>query len=301
MKNRVIMSTGLLSFVVFLASIIAAYTWKNNIREAELSYFAEVSMVKYEDNNNADLLSSVLKDSTSKEREDIIKAKEEKKQEEADSSKKDVTAAAAQPQRNESGGTVIDGLKTIENNNQVILVTASGYGTSIARIRTFEKVNGRFTQLIDVSGYIGKYGFAKVMSESGMSSPRGRYSIGIAFGRFGNPGTKLSFRDIEDNDYWVDDSNSSLYNTWQTGSANGRWSSAEKMNIAAYNYGFVINYNTDQRTPGLGSAIFFHVSSSYTAGCTGTSQENVIQILKWLDPSKNPIIIQCPESELGNY
>ncbi|MHC1684509.1 MAG: L,D-transpeptidase [Clostridiaceae bacterium] len=201
----------------------------------------------------------------------------------------------------EVNNSIINTLKTIDSNSQVILVTSNGYGTSSARIRTFEKINGNYKQILDVTGYIGKYGFAEVMSEGGMKSPRGKYTIGTTFGRYGNPGTKMPFRNITYNDYWVDDSYSPYYNTWQVGPSNGRWNSAESMNIAAYNYGFVINYNTVERIPGKGSAIFFHVSSSYTAGCTGTSTNNVVSILRWLDPSKNPVIIQCPINELANY
>lgn len=99
---------------------------------------------------------------------------------------------------------------------------------------------------------------------------------------------------------WVDASNSKLYNTLQQKPVNGRWKSAENMNIPAYDYGFVIDYNTE-RTPGKGSAIFFHVSNTWTAGCTDISKQKVIDILKWLDPAKKPVIIQTPESELVNY
>lgn len=201
----------------------------------------------------------------------------------------------------EINNSILSSLKTIDTNSQVILVTSNGYGTSSASIRTFERVNSNFKQISDVTGYIGKYGFAVTMSEGGMRSPRGKYSIGTAFGRYGNPGTKMPFRNINYNDFWVDDSYSPYYNTWQVGPASGRWNSAENMNILAYNYGFVINYNTEQRIPWNGSAIFFHVSSGYTAGCTGTSQDNVISILRWLDPGKNPVIIQCPINELSTY
>lgn len=209
-------------------------------------------------------------------------------------------APAAAPAR---AATVADTLKTVSSNSQLILVTSNGYGTSQATIQTFERDGqGQWRAVHHVSGYIGKYGFAQVMSEGGMKSPRGKYSIGTAFGRSGNPGTKLPFRAITPDDVWVDDSNSPLYNTWQKASQNnGRWNSAEKMDIPQYTYGFVINYNTDARTPGKGSAIFFHVSSGYTAGCTGTSQGNVVSILKWLDPAKNPVIIQSPTGELGSY
>ncbi|MGG1679159.1 cell wall-binding protein [Neobacillus sp. NRS-1170] len=198
--------------------------------------------------------------------------------------------------------TIADQFTTISDNKQLILVTTTGYNTVKAKIRTFEKIDNKWYEKLTIDGYIGKEGFATVMSEGAKKSPRGKYTIGTAFGRYQNPGTKLPYRQITPDDVWVDDSTSSLYNTWQKASENqGRWSSAEKMDVSAYNYGFVINYNTAERIPGAGSAIFFHVASSYTLGCTGTAQANVLSILKWLDPVKRPIIIQSPESELNQY
>ena len=197
--------------------------------------------------------------------------------------------------------TVVDNFKTIQNNQQVILVTTNGYGTNNAQIRTFDKNNSKWKEIKNINGKIGRDGFANQMSETVTQSPRGKYGIGMAFGRQGNPGTKLPWHDIQSNDVWVDDSNSELYNTLQKKPAYGRWNSAENMNVSAYDYGFVINYNTDERTPGAGSAIFFHVSNTWTAGCTGASKQDVIDILRWIDPDKNPVIIQAPESELSNY
>ncbi|WP_400243823.1 SH3 domain-containing protein [Niallia sp. JL1B1071] len=216
-------------------------------------------------------------------------------------SKKPTTPTQSTPASN---GNVADQLKTVDANHQLILVTTNGANTSSATIRTFEKDSkGKWTPILNISGYIGKKGFAtpSAMSEGGERAPTGKYTIGTAFGRSNNPGTKLPYRKITSDDVWVDDPKSELYNTWQSKSkTKDQWNSAENMDIAAYNYGFVINYNT-ARTPNKGSAIFFHVSSSYTLGCTGTSQANVISILKWLDPAKNPVIIQTPVSELGNY
>lgn len=301
MKNKSIVYISLICLTAFFIIAASSYGLKNSSNENKLSYDTEVSEVKFNDENNTELLASTLQNNIVKEKEDQSLKKEINKSE-INNTTSEKNNSDPQQQNNASGGnTIADNLKTVGSNNQIILVTTSGYGTSYARIRTFEKINDKFAEILNVSGYIGKYGFAQVMSEGGMSSPRGKFSVGTAFGRYGNPGTRLNFRNITGNDYWVDDPNSSLYNTWQTGPVNGRWNSAEKMNIAAYNYGFVINYNTSERIPGKGSAIFFHVSSGYTAGCTGTSQENVIKILNWLDPSKNPVIIQCPESELVNY
>ncbi|MEW4267167.1 SH3 domain-containing protein [Priestia megaterium] len=195
---------------------------------------------------------------------------------------------------------VVDSFKTLGNAQQVILVTADNYDTKSAKIQTFEKVDGKWKQVLTANGVLGQKGFALSKKEGDMESPTGKYTIGTAFGRYANPGTKLPYRKITSNDVWVDDSKSSLYNTWQQKPANGRWASAENMDIPAYDYGFVINYN-ESRTPGKGSAIFFHVGTNYTAGCTATSKEQVVSILKWLNPEKNPVIIQSPVNELDKY
>ncbi|WP_158001538.1 SH3 domain-containing protein [Bacillus thuringiensis] len=196
--------------------------------------------------------------------------------------------------------TIADKMTTLGDAEQLVLVTAEGYGTSYAKITTFEKKDGNWNEVHTMNGRIGKDGFANKMSEEVTQTPRGKYDIGMAFGRKGNPGTKMQWHDIQPDDVWVDDSNSSLYNTLQKKPSNGRWNSAENMNVSAYDYGFVINYNTE-RTPGAGSAIFFHVSSAATYGCTGASQQEVINMLKWLDPNKQPVIIQTPVSEIGKY
>ncbi|MGN1400425.1 MAG: SH3 domain-containing protein [Bacillus sp. (in: firmicutes)] len=196
------------------------------------------------------------------------------------------------------------GLKTVGANKQLILVTANGYNTSTAEIRTFEKDSkGNWKPVLTVKGHIGKNGFAtqQNMKEGGKRSPIGKYTIGTAFGRYANPGTKLNYRKITSDDVWVDDPTSKLYNTWQSKKkTQGQWKSAENMNVLPYNYGFVINYNMS-RTPYKGSAIFFHVGNGYTLGCTATSEANVKSILNWLDPNQKPVIIQTPINELNKY
>ncbi|THE12528.1 hypothetical protein E1I69_10750 [Bacillus timonensis] len=202
----------------------------------------------------------------------------------------------------EISGNIADTLKTVNGNKQLILVTANGYNTNRATIQAFEKdANGKWNPILSTTGYIGKNGFTTNKKEGDGKSPVGKYTIGTAFGQKGNPGTKLSFRNITNDDVWVDDPESPLYNSWQSRSATqGQWKSAEDMMHRLYTYGFVINYNTE-RTPYKGSAIFFHVGSGYTLGCTATSEANVIKLLKWLDPAKNPVIVQTPAQELNKY
>lgn len=198
---------------------------------------------------------------------------------------------------------LIDKINGKGNAEQAIVVTANSASSVSVIITTFEKSNGTWRQVASFSGNIGRTGFTYNKVEGDGHSPIGIFSLGTAFGRYVSPGTAMSYRQSTTNDFWVDDVNSPLYNTWQAGPASGRWNSAEKMYIPSYNYGFVINYNTTSRTPGKGSAIFFHVWSgpgNGTSGCTSTSADNVIRTLKWLNLSKSPIIIQGPMSDVIN-
>ena len=202
-----------------------------------------------------------------------------------------------------SSTAAVEKLKSLSNNNkQVILVTTNGYNTTKAKIQTFEKnSNGKWKRVLNTTGHIGKNGFADNKKEGDGKTPVGKYTIGHAFGYKGNPGTKLKFRESTKNDVWVDDPNSKYYNTWQKANKKDKdWKSAESMMHRLYTYGFVINYNTEQ-IPNKGSAIFMHVGSSHTLGCVATSEKNVISMLKWLDPKKNPVIIMTPESGLSKY
>lgn len=214
------------------------------------------------------------------------------------SNNKSITTFAANKNSQHQKTQLIEKIRDIGTSKQVIVVTTNGFRTVNATINAYEKVNGTWKQVFsDMSGNVGRNGFTLNKTEGDGHSPIGIYSLGTAFGIYKNPGTAMPYKQSTSNDFWVDDINSALYNTWEEGPSNGRWASAENMHIHQYNYGFVINYNTKERTPKKGSAIFFHVWSGQghgTAGCISTSQDNVIKILKWLDPSKNPEIIEGP-------
>ena len=70
------------------------------------------------------------------------------------------------------------------------------------------------------------------------------------------------------------------------------------MDVSAYDTGAVIAYN-DARTPGLGSAIFLHVSSGRsTAGCVSLPYDELLDVLRWLDPAQAPRIAIGTQSSL---
>lgn len=195
----------------------------------------------------------------------------------------------------------VEGLKSIGNSKQVIIVTGD-YGISRVSVNIYEKINNKWTTILSCTGFIGSKGFAVNKVEGDKKTPRGMYTLGTGFGRYENPGTKMPYEQTDTNDVWVDDSNSEFYNTWHyKDQNNGQWNSAENLYIVPYNYSLVINYNTSKRVPGKGSAIFMHVSAKPTAGCVGVSESNMIKVLRWLDPSKNPVIIMSPKNELSQY
>ena len=227
-----------------------------------------------------------------------IKQKFSSKMETSSSKSTQVATLLAKPKSK----LLIDKIKGKGTAKQAIIVTTNGFGKVNATITTFEIVNGTWRQVASFAGNVGKSGFTYNKVEGDGHSPIGVYSLGTTFGRYSNPGTSMNYRRSTNNDFWVDDVKSPLYNTWQKGPVLGRWTSAEKMYIPQYNYGFVINHNTTKRIPGKGSAIFFHVwsgSGHGTAGCTTVAQTNVINTLKWLKPSKDPLIIEGPMSEVS--
>ncbi|PKG22705.1 hypothetical protein CWS01_15825 [Niallia nealsonii] len=195
---------------------------------------------------------------------------------------------------------IVNKMKTLTKNKQLILVTTTGKKETSALIQTFSKdKNGKWKRVKSVKGIVGKNGIQNQISEGSKSTPAGKYSITSAFGRKANPGTKLPYHRITSDDVWVDNVKSKYYNTLQSKKKTGE--KTESMNIPQYDYGFVIDYNT-KRVKGKGSAIFFHIAKgNYTLGCTAVSKDNVASILKWLDPNKKPVIIQAVESDLSKY
>lgn len=147
------------------------------------------------------------------------------------------------------------------------------------------KHNGVWTETLSCSARVGSRGITGSKREGDKKTPRGVYSFGQAFGIAGNPGTSKSYLQVNNNHYWVDDSNSSYYNKLVDASQTGiQWSSAEHLvdYQEAYRYAIAINYNTSC-TPGAGSGIFLHCSTGRaTNGCISVSQGDMIRILKML-------------------
>lgn len=179
------------------------------------------------------------------------------------------------------------------NCTQLILVVSDG---NTAKINCYDFSDGEWTPNKDISsldGHVGKNGVNSQKAEGDGTTPTGLYGLGIAFGNKSDPGSALEYRVVTEDDYWVSDSTSPLYNTWVSGTEGFDTKQSEHLidYPEAYAYGIVIGYNTEKPVPNAGSAIFFHCGTRPTAGCVSTEEASVINILKWLKPGAKILIV----------
>jgi L,D-peptidoglycan transpeptidase YkuD (ErfK/YbiS/YcfS/YnhG family) len=195
-----------------------------------------------------------------------------------------------------------------ESNQQIVLVSSKKAGDVLAKIQTFEKVDGEWKvefPVMPASG--GRTGFASFdkKKEGDGHAPSGIFALERTFGYNKTAKTRMPYKQVTDRDWWIDDVESDQYNTWVTlepgqpdyTGHNERLKRTDDL----YHYAIVVEYNTKNPVPGKGSAIFIHWERSpgaETAGCIATSYDNMEALFKWLDPKKKPLIIMGNEAEL---
>lgn len=127
-------------------------------------------------------------------------------------------------------------------------------------------------------------------------TPRGTFDLPSTFGRQPNPGTRMPYRQVDTNDWWVSDTRSPSYNTYRRcppGTCNFNESAGENLGRAgpSYDYAVVIGYNTTPVRPGAGSAFFVHVDAGAPSqGCVEVPRASEVGLLRWLDPAQHPRI-----------
>lgn len=203
--------------------------------------------------------------------------------------------------------------------SQVVLVMAENMNRVRARVWLWER-QGSATLWMPVAGpmdaSLGKngvgwgYGDPPLPNPGGYPdkkegdgrSPAGIFSIPYAFGV--NPlaislaaGVKLPWRECTENLRGIDDPASRYYNQVldETKVADKDWDSAEIMRRedGLYNWGAAVAHNPSHQSGG-GSCIFLHIWKGPglgTAGCTALAENDVLTILRWLDPAKFPRLI----------
>ena len=206
---------------------------------------------------------------------------------------------------------------------QAVLVTTDGPTAVRGTARLFERktassrwksVGDDFLIVVGRNGLgwsadIAPEGISDLKKEGDGRSPAGLFPLTFAFGRPDKPGeVRLSYSKLEQYSECVDDTASSHYNKLvdRLKVGNFDWKSSEKMLEVgpAYDLGVFVAHNSYPVRRGDGSCIFLHVwkdSTTGTAGCTAMERDNLLKILNWADPKKNPYLVQLTESDLKKY
>ena len=207
---------------------------------------------------------------------------------------------------------------------QAVVVTANGWDTTQGKARLYERrsAKDRWTSVGDVFDItVGRSGMAiddsaawsqnvggVAKNEGDGRSPAGLMPLTYAFGKADKVVTKLNYLKLAEHTECVDDVNSTHYNKivnrMQVGIFD--WKSSEKMAeiTPEYDLGIFVAYNSYPLVKGRGSCIFLHIwetPSDATSGCTAMSRENLERVVAWLDPKKNPYLIQMPEAAYKHY
>lgn len=200
---------------------------------------------------------------------------------------------------------------------QVIVVTARNWRTTYGELAAYERTPGG--TWVRVYGPVpARLGFAgttpaRDRRQGTGKTPTGTFGIVSAFGRQPNPGTALAYRQVDRNDTWTYDPKvPSTYNLMQT--VNRSWAGYGRYAEHLWGYGVqydyvaVLDYNlpkgpiragsdgvrrtTRPADTSKGGGIFLHVTNGkVTAGCIAIPREQMRQILRWLDPAKQPRMV----------
>jgi L,D-peptidoglycan transpeptidase YkuD (ErfK/YbiS/YcfS/YnhG family) len=158
---------------------------------------------------------------------------------------------------------------------------------------------GRGLVRLDLDGPPGK-------KEGDDRAPAGIFRLSSAFGYAparSAAWVKLPYLALSKQVEGIDDPNSRYYNKLVDRSKVAKidWRSSEQMrrDDVLYKWGVVVEHNP-AAVPGAGSCIFLHIwksSSAPTAGCTAMPESDLVRLIRWLDPARNPILVQTPRAD----
>ncbi|HSK10934.1 MAG TPA: L,D-transpeptidase family protein [Vicinamibacterales bacterium] len=216
-------------------------------------------------------------------------------------------------------GRVQNAPAPLSGSRQLLLVVTDAWG---ARTGTLQRLERAAPDAVWVGGarlpvVVGRNGLAwdpaapdappssPVKEEGDGRAPAGVFALGTSFGLAAQcpAGWRVPYRPLGDNVECVTDVRSPLYNRLVTREEGGGalWERSEKMwREPLYVWGLVVGYNVGPVRPGGGSCIFLHAwdgPDSSTAGCTAMARDDLVETLGWLDPGKQPRLVQLPRSE----
>jgi L,D-peptidoglycan transpeptidase YkuD (ErfK/YbiS/YcfS/YnhG family) len=194
---------------------------------------------------------------------------------------------------------------------QLVVVVSEDMNSTTAKLQRYEKKAQWEKVGENVRVTLGRSGLGYATTslpqknEGDGRSPLGLFDIGATFGYSSQSNSSMPYYHADEKLICVDDVGNRFYNKMALLDTNNPPKSFEWMHRTdgVYRYGAVIDYNR-QGVAGRGSCIFFHLNSvekKPTSGCTAMEEKPLLEMLEWLDMTKNPKLLQIPKRECSNY
>jgi D-alanyl-D-alanine dipeptidase len=209
---------------------------------------------------------------------------------------------------------VADAADPLEKSRQCLVVITDSWTSTDGQMSIFERDSDSrwHRRKSTIAVRVGKNGIAwgrglidtgllpgPIKREGDDKAPAGIFRLQSVFGY--NRETKMPFVALSKNVVAVDDPRSRYYNQLVDRSRIDKpdWRSAEKMfGVDVYKLGVVVEQNSPPK-PGAGSCIFLHVwktPATATSGCIAMSEEDLLDVIHWLDPARRPLLVEMPRS-----
>jgi L,D-peptidoglycan transpeptidase YkuD (ErfK/YbiS/YcfS/YnhG family) len=144
---------------------------------------------------------------------------------------------------------------------------------------------------------VGVNGMRLNRREGDGTTPIGTFPIAATmYGNAANPGVRFRYVRLRCGDWWVEDPQSSVYNTFVRLGCGVRppfrvTTPDMSKERRAYVHLAVIEFNMDPVVPGRGSGIFLHAQTGGpTNGCVSLRRADLVHVLRWLSPAAAPQI-----------
>jgi L,D-peptidoglycan transpeptidase YkuD (ErfK/YbiS/YcfS/YnhG family) len=206
---------------------------------------------------------------------------------------------------------------TARAHEQLLLVVAEDMNRSSALLQRFDHTQEGWKQIgPTVPVNLGRNGLGwgigavslkhavsdPIKHEGDGRTPAGIFALGPVFGTLPAVQTAMPYLQATGDLICIDDSRSSGYNRIAAIAPELTFRSFEWMRRkdGLYALGVVVQHNA-AAVPGRGSCIFLHIErgpGTGTSGCTSMHAGALTDVVRWLDPSKAPLLVQVPKKSL---
>jgi len=206
-------------------------------------------------------------------------------------------------------GTLANQLASTGSATQLVTIVAARRSSTQGKLQAWRKSGECWVSVAGPwTAWLGQRGVTPNKREGDRTTPSGAFPFhNVMYGLGPNPGVRYPYHRIVCGDWWVEDSRSPFYNQFhhvRCGTRPPFRITSEDMSRSpiSYRHLAVIDYNTDPIVPGRGSGIFLHVSRSRpTLGCIALPLPQLLRVLRWLRPAREPLIVIGTSAEIRDY